>query len=422
MAILKIQTDFTGEVGVSPRLVRIVSSDVYATIITANYLKPAESMGYTFMPTDFIAISYSDGFGWFRPAITSSTITLEPMPAPGAASGTIVDGHFANFDGVTGRIKDDGFLPSDPLKTRVVMAGSAVQANYLAKFADILGTIDDTAGTAINAGVIQSGLSGTVGGFVTYPPTTGNGFLQLLAINAGGAFNTIISNSAMLQTSTISIPDPGSATANFILSDSTTAQTINTGISITGSNNVQTTGGGNFIAGSSGADGIFVSYPATAANGSLILAASNAGADFDMTISNGTLGQDSVVTISDPGNAAARFLISATATPFVSGEFPVASGVEGLMVSSGLAASNIQDKTNIKADSTADIGGAGAGPISVVVAGLTASSKIVATIASSSNVVSVAKCIATATGFDITFSGDPGAACVVNYVAFIVAQ
>lgn len=80
------------------------------------------------------------------------------------------------------------------------------------------------------------------------------------------------------------------------------------------------------------------------------------------------------------------------------------------------------DLNNAKINTTADIGGVGAGPISVTVEGLTATSPIVATIASSTNTVAVAKCIGTATGFDITFTADPGAACVVNYVVGIAAQ
>ena len=432
MGIIAINVNTTGLVGeqIEPRRCTLITTDSLATITTAGYLNNQNLLGNTILPTDIFEILYAFNentkvgiFGIFQVTYSATTgFTLNLWENPGNVLLPVVDGHFANFNGTSGQIEDAGYLPSDATKTRVVMAGSAVLVGYIAKYADITGTIDDTAGTAINAGVIQSGLAGTVGGFIAYPPTAGNGFLQLLAINAGGAFNTIISNSAMLQSSTISIPDPGATTANFILSAATTTQTIGTGISITGNNNVQTTGGGNFIAGASGADGIFVSFPPTALNGSLILAAANAGADFDMTISNGTLGQDSVMTIVDPVNAAARFLIGATATPFTSGNFPVASGTGGLMVDSGLAAANIQNKTNIIANSTADIGGGGAGPISVVVANLTAASKIVATIASSSNVVAVAKCIATATGFDITFTGDPGAACVVNYVAFVAAQ
>lgn len=78
--------------------------------------------------------------------------------------------------------------------------------------------------------------------------------------------------------------------------------------------------------------------------------------------------------------------------------------------------------SQIKAAQTANIGGAGAGPISVAVTGVTSASVIVASIVSSSNVVSVAKVAPGSAAFDITFSGDPGAACVVSYVAYIAAQ
>lgn len=179
---------------------------------------------------------------------------------------------------------------------------------------------------------------------------------------------------------------------------------------------------GNVLAGQSGTAGYVASFSSTAARGYLALQAVANSGDFATTIANAAMGQTTTVTIPNPSNAAGRFLIGAGAAPFVSGNFPVASGTGGLMVDSGLAAANIQNKTNIIANSTANIGGAGAGPISVVVAGLTAASKIVATIASSTNTVAVGKCIATATGFDITFTADPGASCVVNYVAFVAAQ
>lgn len=78
--------------------------------------------------------------------------------------------------------------------------------------------------------------------------------------------------------------------------------------------------------------------------------------------------------------------------------------------------------SNIKFGVTGNIGGAGAGPISVAVTGMTASSPIVATIASSSLVVAVAKCIGTATGFDVTFTGNPGASCILNYAVGLVSQ
>lgn len=180
--------------------------------------------------------------------------------------------------------------------------------------------------------------------------------------------------------------------------------------------------GGNIQAGLSGTSGYLASFPATASKGSLrVVAVANTG-DTLTTLSNAAMGQASVISIPDPVNALGRLLIGAGATPFVSGNFPVASGTGGLMVDSGVAAANLQNKTNIKAATTADIGGAGAGPVSVVVAGMTAASVVVATIATSTNTVAVAKCVATATGFDVTFTADPGAACTLNYVAFIAAQ
>lgn len=180
---------------------------------------------------------------------------------------------------------------------------------------------------------------------------------------------------------------------------------------------------GNISAGASGTAGTFISFPSTASNGSFILASVGNAGNFNATFSPvSTLGQASVYTAPDPANALARFLVGATATPFTSGNFPVASGTGGLMVDSGLAASNIQNKTNIKAATTANIGGAGAGPISVVVAGLTTASVVVATVEASSNAASVIACTATGTGFDVTFSADPGATCTLNYVAFLAAQ
>lgn len=211
---------------------------------------------------------------------------------------------------------------------------------------------------------------------------------------------------------------------------------------------------GGIDAGLSGTAGTFRSYPATALNGYFeIFGTANGGAR-NVSLTNVAHAQASAYAIPDCGNANGRILVGATTTPFATGRVLASSGTGGLVVDSGVtvaslatytgatvaghvanfnnttgqlidsgvAFSALQLSANIKAGTTADIGGGGAGPISVVVAGVTAASKIIPVISSSSNVVSVAKCLATATGFDITFSGDPGAACIVNYTAFVVAQ
>jgi len=71
---------------------------------------------------------------------------------------------------------------------------------------------------------------------------------------------------------------------------------------------------GNLVAGSSGHAGTVTSFPATAANGSLILQAVNAGGAFNTTIASGTMAQSSVITIPDPGASTANFMLDAGTT------------------------------------------------------------------------------------------------------------
>lgn len=87
-----------------------------------------------------------------------------------------------------------------------------------------------------------------------------------------------------------------------------------------------------------------------------------------------------------------------------------------------LTAAAAQLKSEIKAATTSNIGGAGAGPLTVSVPGLTAASVVVASVESSTNACSVIACTAGTDSFDITVSADPGATLIVNYIAFITAQ
>ncbi len=207
------------------------------------------------------------------------------------------------------------------------MAGSAVQVGYLAHYIDVTGTIDDTAGAVINNGTIQSGISGSAGGFIAYPATAANGFLELLAVNAGAAFNTIISNSIMGQTSTVSIPDPGVAASKFLLTDSATSQAIATGnLSLTL---------GSLTLGSSGHASSLTLFPGTAANGTLLIVPVNAGGAFNTTISNGTMGQTTVYTMGDIGASTGGLVVATSAVRMKS--------VAGAAAAGGAAAQSFTD-------------------------------------------------------------------------------
>lgn len=101
---------------------------------------------------------------------------------------------------------------------------------------------------------------------------------------------------------------------------------------------------GNIQAGLNGTAGEFISYPATLNKGSFVFAAKANTGNTITTLTNDAMGQVSVINIPDPANAIGQLLIAATATPFVTGDFPVNSGTAGLMVDSGFLASNIMRK------------------------------------------------------------------------------
>lgn len=78
--------------------------------------------------------------------------------------------------------------------------------------------------TVSNTGVLtldptlQLGASGTASSLTLFPPTAANGFFELLPVNAGAAFNTILSNGTMGQTTTYTIPDIGASTGGVVVS------------------------------------------------------------------------------------------------------------------------------------------------------------------------------------------------------------
>lgn len=276
MGILSITTDVVGQINVNPRRVKIVTTDSNATITTANYLNKATLMENQIYQTDVFDIIYdynvSTGAGTYDVytcTISNGIITLVPDVASGNVQLPVTASHIATYVGTTGLIGDD-------------------------------------AATAINGGNIQAGLSGTAGYLASFPGTAAKGSLRVTAVANTGDTLVTVSNAAHGQASVISIPDGGQATSNFIISNSAGTQTIATGnLSVAA---------GNISAGASGAAGTLASFPSTAANGSLIISALNAGGAFNTTIRNSVMGQSSVVSIPDPGAATANFLLDTGAS------------------------------------------------------------------------------------------------------------
>ncbi len=226
--------------GIAPRTVQLVSTDSLATITTAGYMNKQGQVlqGENLSPTDIINTIYSynvatnsGSFAILTPSIASNgTITLIEWANPGNVLLPVVSGDFASFSGTTGEIADLGYLPSNAAKTVVSMVGSAVVANHMALFQDTTGTIDDTAATALNNGPIQSGASGILGGFIAFPTTASKGSFKFVAVDNSANHAMQVSNATTVnQDTVVSVPDPGAATANFLLDTGTgTSITVTT--------------------------------------------------------------------------------------------------------------------------------------------------------------------------------------------------
>lgn len=123
MAVISVQTDTPGLVGVNPATVRIMSTDTLATVTTANYLNKKTLMGYTIKSTDKIEIRYgyvspaSPGtFAVMVPVISSAgVITLRQ--APGQVVFPVEAGRFAQFVDANGSIEDSGIGADQVLAT-----------------------------------------------------------------------------------------------------------------------------------------------------------------------------------------------------------------------------------------------------------------------------------------------------------------
>ena len=117
----------------------------------------------------------------------------------------------------------------------------------------------------------------------------------------------------------------GASTANALavfsdtagnLKAASTTTTLGQALNITGALGVSgaiTSTAGNITSGSSGDAGTFIAFPATAANGTMIVAAGNAGGAFNTTITSGTIGQSTVYTVPDIGAATGGVVVSTAA-------------------------------------------------------------------------------------------------------------
>jgi hypothetical protein len=385
MSVLNFTTVVTGLAGVSPAIVYIDTNDTIATVLTAGYLNPyVRNFGLSLGTNDMALVNTTTGTIWAAIAISAGNTSLVPADAGSVILPTITN-HIATYAGVNGQLSED---PATAISGGNIQAGLSGTAGYLASFpatlargslhlvgansaGDTVTTITnasqaaaraftipdggqvassflltDNAGTqtiatgslALTVGTLTLGSSGHASTLTIFPGTAANGSFIISPVNNAGNHTTTLSSvTALAQNTVYTLPDPAAATANIILSASGGTQTISTGslaLSV-----------GTLTLGSSGHASSLTLFPGTAANGTLIVAPVNAGGAFNTTISNGIIGQSTVFSLPDPGNAVSQILAAATATPFTANHLVTASATSGLVKDSGFAMATVDAVT-----------------------------------------------------------------------------
>ena len=279
MPIKQITTDVTGLIGVLPRIVYINTTDTVATITTVGYLNHAVDNGATFSNHD-MALVYSTDAGpdWYEVRIVGANTSLVASVNPGSVLLPVTVGHIATFTNVAGQI-------------------------------------GDTNTPAVHLGNIQAGDNGFAGTFVAYPVTANQGTLIVSATNAGGAFNTTITNRARAQSTVMSFADVVSATGSFLVAATATPFTNNHLAVASGTGGLMADAGyqmktvaGAVVAGGAAAQVVVDAF---------VTAASNIVASWNtqtvpaaiLTVTPG-IGQFTVTSTVDPGASTLNYIVT----------------------------------------------------------------------------------------------------------------
>lgn len=190
MGVIQFPTAIPATVGTLPPLKMMITTDNLATLTTAGYLNSGNiDAAAPLSNGDVIMCLYSYNVNTKNGTLGIFTVSIA------GSNGAITLTSWAN--------PGDILLP--------------VGANNIAQFNGTTGQIYDGSAAAVHGGNIQAGLSGTAGTLASFPSTASKGSLIVAGVANTGNTNTTISNAAMGQASVISIPDPGAATANFLL-------------------------------------------------------------------------------------------------------------------------------------------------------------------------------------------------------------
>lgn len=363
MPILNVDINQVGQAGVFPAIIYILTNDTLDTINTTGYLNPIPHV-----------------FGVPLNEADVAFVTTKTSPS---SSSTQV--------GLFGVVQSGGNW------SLTMLSGSSsiilpTTADHIATYNDTMGTLTEDPATALTDGNLTASgdITSSEGNIIS---TQGNITASEGNITASGNITSTEGN----ITSTIGniVATEGSVTAQDDITStqgnitSTEGNITAPGGNITAQGDIVSTEAGitaiqgNITAGSNGQGGTFISYPGGSNSGTLVIAAANADAAHNTTISNGVMGQSTVYTLGDIG-ASTGGIVVATSTIGM-------KSVAGASVAGGGAAQTITD------------------------AFCTTSSNVIGNWNTHANAVTVQKIVPGNGSFVVTSSGDPGSS-TFNYI------
>jgi len=184
MPILDVQINQVGQSGVSPSIIFILTDDTLAEVSASGYLNGIVQKFGIPLSEEMLAV------------VTTKTAPNATSTQVGTFGIKKLNNNWSLTD-TTSLAPNNILLPTTP--------------NHIAGYTNTSGGLSQDLNPLINNGNIQAGMSGSVGAFTSYPATIGNGSFSFAAANAGGVFNTIISNGVMTQSTLYTIADIGAA-------------------------------------------------------------------------------------------------------------------------------------------------------------------------------------------------------------------
>lgn len=275
MPILNVNVNQVGQAGVFPAIVYILTNDTLAEVTTAGYLNGIVTHFNIQLSESDIALvttkttpnAHSTQVGWFSVVKSGENWSLTAPTAAGGVTLPTITNHIATYTNTLGTLSEDaatainggniqaglsgtaGYLASFPAtaargslrlvgansagdtvttitnasqaaaRTYTIPDGGQSASNFLLSDNATTQTIN-TGSLSVAQGNISAGSSGHAGTLSSFPGTAANGSLIVAGVNAGGDFNTTISNGTMGQSTVYTLGDIGAATGGIVVATS----------------------------------------------------------------------------------------------------------------------------------------------------------------------------------------------------------